>query len=207
MSLPRPRLVLSALKGGAGKTCLPIGLAAAWKRLGLKVVPFKKGPDYIEAGWLSRAAGHVCRNLDPYLVDWPVLRRHFLEKTRGDQIALIEGNRGLFDGMDAAGSTSTAELAKRLEAPVVLVLDCTKATRTLAALFLGCRQFDPAVNLAGVILNQLAGARHERIVSQPLQGLGCKIFGAVPRFELKLPERHLGLIPAQEHPQVSDTPG
>ena len=206
MNPPRPRLILSALKGGAGKTSLSLGLAATWRSKDLRVVPFKKGPDYIDANWLTQAAGTPCSNLDPFLVGWPILTRLFWEATGGDTVALIEGNRGLFDGLDISGSTSTAELAKRLDSPVILVLDCTKATRTVAALALGCLNFDPEVNLAGVVLNQIAGARHERVIRQTLeQSVGVRVFGSLPRFARPLPERHLGLIPPQEHPAVKES--
>lgn len=199
----RPRIIISALKGGAGKTTVSLSLASALGRKGLSVVPFKKGPDYIDAGWLCRAVGVPCRNLDPYLMDWPGVRRLFLEGTTSKTIALIEGNRGLYDGLDVEGSTSTAELAIRLTAPVVLVLDCTKATRTVAAQVLGCLHFDPRVNIAGVILNQTAGPRHRRIITDCLTGIGVPVLGVLPRFKRDLPERHMGLVPHQEHPEVS----
>jgi len=203
MTLSRPRLILSALRGGAGKTTLALALAAAWRSQDLQVAPFKKGPDYIDAAWLTRAAGRACRNLDPYLTGWPAVVETFLGHSRDKDLALIEGNRGLFDGLDAAGSTSTAELAKRLKAPVVLIIDCTKATRTIAALVLGCLKFDPAVDLAGVILNQVGSSRQEKLVRQCLaESVGLEVLGAVPRFRRDLPERHMGLVPPQEHPQA-----
>ncbi len=202
MDLPRPRLIISALKGGAGKTTASLSLAAAWRSQGLQVAPFKKGPDYIDAGWLGRAAGRTCRNLDPYLTGWDGVRRLFLGAAEEKTIALIEGNRGLYDGLDRTGSTSTAELAKRLEAPVVLVIDCTKTTRTIAALVYGCLKFDPEVDIAGVILNRVAGARHENLIRDCLADIGVKIYGIIPRFRRELPERHMGLIPPQEHPEA-----
>lgn len=202
MNLPRPRIIISALKGGAGKTTVSLSLAAAFLRRGSLTIPFKKGPDYIDAGWLCRAVGAPCRNLDPYLMDWPGVRRLFLENTTENTLALIEGNRGIYDGLDVAGSTSTAELAKRLDSPVILVLDCTKSTRTVAATVLGCLKFDEDVNIAGVILNQTAGPRHRKIISDCLAEIDVPVLGILPRFKRDLPERHMGLVPHQEHPEV-----
>ena len=206
MNLPRPRLILSALKGGAGKTTVSIALLAAWRSQGLRAVPFKKGPDYIDTAWLARAAGATCRNLDPYLMGWEPAVRLFAEHTSADEIAVIEGNRGLFDGLDAAGSISTAELAKRIKAPVVLILDCTKATRTVAALVHGCKGFDPGVNLGGVILNHIGGPRHERVIRESIQeSVGVPVLGAIPRQRRDMPERHMGLVPTFEHPEADSS--
>ncbi|MCX5908153.1 MAG: hydrogenobyrinic acid a,c-diamide synthase (glutamine-hydrolyzing) [Deltaproteobacteria bacterium] len=195
-----PRLVLAAMRGGAGKTTLSVAMAAAWKRQGKTVVPFKKGPDYIDSAWLSLATGYPCRNLDTFLMGPEKVRQSFLRNTRRGT-ALIEGNRGLYDGTDAAGSFSTAELAKLLQAPVILVVDGYKVTRTAAAWVLGCQQLDPAVDIRGVILNRVAGARHEKVLRQSIEG-SCHlpILGVIPRMEdFPFPERHLGLIPPQEH--------
>lgn len=201
MEFNRSRLIVAALRGGAGKTVVSLGLAAAWRRyLGLRIIPFKKGPDYIDAGWLSAAAGHPCYNLDPYLMKPEEIVRSFvLNSGKGDG-SLIEGNRGLYDGVDARGSYSTAELAKLLRAPVVLVLDATKVTRTAAALVLGCQHLDPEVNIAGVILNRVSGKRHEKVLRDSIEECcGLPVLGVVPREEHNLfPERHLGLVPPQE---------
>jgi cobyrinic acid a,c-diamide synthase len=200
-----PRLVVAALRGGAGKTTLSIGMAAAWRRRGRIVVPFKKGPDYIDAAWLSLAAQRPCHNLDTFLMG----RRKVLSSFRGNAepqgISLIEGNRGLYDGVDSRGTQSTAELAKLLKAPVVLVLDCTKVTRTLAAMVLGCQRMDPGVDIRGVILNQVAGSRHEKILRASIEETcDLPVLGAVPRMDdFPFPERHLGLTPPQEHQWVS----
>jgi len=155
-----PRIVIGALRGGSGKTILSIGIIAAWKKLGKKVVSFKKGPDYIDAGWLALAAGRPCYNLDTFLIDQEHVLSSFQSHTQNQDITVVEGNRGLFDGIDTRGSTSTAELAKLLKLPVILCVDCTKSTRTMAAVVLGCIQFDPTVRIAGVILNRIAGLRH-----------------------------------------------
>jgi len=198
-----PRLAVAALRGGGGKTTISMGLLAAWRSKGRRLVPFKKGPDYIDAGWLARAAQFPCFNLDAYLMTAEKVMQSFTGRVGRDlDGALIEGNRGLYDGTDEAGTNSTAALAKLLGAPVVLVVDCTKATRTLAAVVLGCLHFDPAVHIGGVILNQVATSRQEALVRSTIEAeTGLSILGAVPRARDQfLPERHLGLIPPQEHP-------
>lgn len=208
MPPPRPRLILSALKGGGGKTTVSLAMLAAWRSQGLRAVPFKKGPDYIDAGWLARAAGRTCRNLDPFLMGWEPVLSLFGRMTEDRSVALVEGNRGLFDGLDRAGSISTAELAKRLRAPVVLVIDCTKVTRTVAAMVLGCLKFDPEVRIGGVILNRIGGERHRRMVEDCLtESVGLPIFGSIPRFRKELPERHMGLVTHLEHPEVEESLG
>ncbi len=200
-----PRILITALRGGSGKTILSVGLIAAWVKRGKHVAPFKKGPDYIDAGWLALSAGRPCHNLDSFLVSEDGILNSFFFNSRHSDIAVIEGNRGLYDGIDTLGHTSTAELAKLLKAPVVLCLDCTKSTRTMAAIVLGCLQFDPKVFLKGVILNRIAGARHERIIRENIEyHCGLPVLGAVPRLkDQSFPERHMGLIPTQEHGSVA----
>ena len=153
----KPRIIIAALKGGSGKTILSLGLAAAWRDMGYRVAPFKKGPDFIDAGWLSLATGEKCYNLDSFLMNEAEILNSFLTHSKGTQISIIEGNRGLYDGLDLEGCCSTAELAKLLKAPVLIVLDVTMATRTMAAIVKGCQVFDPDLNIAGVILNRVAG--------------------------------------------------
>lgn len=191
------RICISALSGGGGKTLLSLGLARAFSRQGLAVQPFKKGPDYIDAAWLSLAAGRQASNLDPYFLPPARLRalfRHVMERS-GARLALLEGNRGLFDGMDVRGSCATAELARTLDCPVLLSLDCTKMTRTAAALVAGVRNFEPGLHLAGVVLNQVASARHEGILREAITTYtDVPVLGAIPRLrENPLPERHMGL--------------
>jgi len=202
-----PRLVMAALRGGSGKTILSIGIVAAWKKLGKTVAPFKKGPDYIDAGWLALAAGRPCFNLDTFLVDADIVRSSFLTHTHSEDFALIEGNRGLYDGIDRAGATSTAELAKLLSAPVILCIDCTKTTRTMAAAVLGCLHFDPGVQIKGVILNRVAGSRHEQVLRQSIaHHCGIPVLGAVPKLKKQIfPERHMGLVPTPEHDWAGDS--
>ena len=196
-----PGIVVAGLRGGSGKTIISLGITAAWKRMNLAVAPFKKGPDYIDAGWLSLAAGRPCYNLDTYLCPPDAVQKSYACHSRCCDIAIVEGNRGLYDGIDTDGSTSTAELARLLHLPVVLVLDCTKSTRTMAALLLGCMHFDPRIHIAGVILNQVAGKRHRKKVTDNIERF-CRIpvFGAVPKLGSEdFPERHMGLVTSTEH--------
>ncbi|MDA3835125.1 MAG: cobyrinate a,c-diamide synthase, partial [Spirochaetales bacterium] len=202
-----PRIIIAALRGGAGKTILSIGIVAAWTSLGKKVAPFKKGPDYIDAGWLALAAGRPCYNLDTFMIKEEHVLNSFLSHSINSDIAVIEGNRGLYDGLYIEGSTSTAELAKLLNAPVVLCIDCTKTTRTMAAVVSGCIQFDPDVKIKGVILNRIAGPRHENILRKSIEHYcGVPVLGAVPKLRKQnFPERHMGLIPTPEHAWANDS--
>jgi len=193
--------MIGALRGGSGKTILSIGLIAAWKKCNKSIAPFKKGPDYIDTGWLALAAGRPCYNLDTFLLETPQILQSFIAHTRKDDIAVIEGNRGLFDGIDLAGSTSTGELAKLLKTPVLLCVDCTKITRTMAAVISGLIQFDPDVMIKGVVLNRVAGSRHERILRDNIEHYcGIPVLGAIPKLRFQIfPERHMGLVPTPEH--------
>ncbi len=196
-----PRLLLAALRGGAGKTTLTLGLLAAWRDQGRRLVPFKKGPDYIDPAWHALAAGCPSHNLDPFLMEGDQIMAMLARHADQADALLIEGNRGLYDGLDAQGTYSTAELAKFLATPVVLVVDCTMTTRTAAALVLGCQHFDPQVPLQGVILNQVARPRHEEMLRSTIQRYcGLPVLGAIPRLKCEVfPERHMGLVPPQEH--------
>jgi cobyrinic acid a,c-diamide synthase len=200
----RARLVLAGLSGGAGKTILTLGLCRALTATGLRVRPFKKGPDYIDAAWLGLAAGRDAANLDPYLFPSSRIVPLFLEKSQEADLSLVEGNRGLYDGMDVAGTCSTAALAKTLAAPVVLCLDATKMTRTAAAIVAGIKSFEPDLNLAGVIVNRTGGARHRAIVRECIETLAkVPVLGALPRLpENPIPERHMGLVSNREHGAV-----
>jgi len=202
-----PRIVIAALRGGSGKTILSVGIIAAWTKLGKSVAPYKKGPDYIDAGWLAMAAGRPCYNLDTFLITKEQVLKSFLSRALENDIAVIEGNRGLYDGIDSEGSTSTAELAKLLKAPVILCIDCTKTTRTMAAVVSGCIQFDPDVNIKGVVLNRVAGSRHESVLRRSIeQYCGIPVLGAVPKLSKQnFPERHMGLIPTPEHEWGKDS--
>lgn len=201
MVFQKPRLVMAAMRGGAGKTLVSIGLVAAWREYhGLRLVPFKKGPDYIDAGWLAVAAQQPCYNLDPFLMTAEQMLCSFTHRSLQGDGSLIEGNRGLFDGVDIRGSYSTAELAKLLRAPVILIVDATKVTRTAAAQVLGCLRFDPEVRIAGVLLNQVSGKRHEAVLRGAIEHYcDVPVLGVIPRQQRNFfPERHLGLVPAQE---------
>ena len=222
-----PRIIISGLAGGCGKTFVSVGVASALKKRGMDVYPFKKGPDYIDAAWLSSAVERPCYNLDTFLMSAEGVKRSFERHTGIDavcnycddascakcdrlkefltnKIAIIEGNRGIFDGMDDAGTYSTAELAKLLKTPVILVLDSTKSTRTLAAEVLGCQKMDDEVRIAGVILNRVAGKRHEEIARASIEKVcGIPVLGALPKLEAAgFPERHLGLITPPEYPGI-----
>jgi cobyrinic acid a,c-diamide synthase len=202
-----PRLVVAALRGGSGKTIVSIGIIAALRAQGVVVAPFKKGPDYIDAGWLALAASRPCYNLDTFLLDSDLVRRSFCTHSSAADVALIEGNRGLFDGIDLDGATSTSELAKLLKSPVVMCVDCTKTTRTMAAVIAGCVRFDPEVMVRGVILNHVAGARHESILRRSIEHYsGVPVIGAVPKLGRQIfPERHMGLVPTPEHAWAADS--
>jgi cobyrinic acid a,c-diamide synthase len=199
-----PRIVTAALKGGAGKTLLTVGIVAALTRRGLKVAPFKKGPDYIDAGWLGLAAGSDCHNLDAYLFSLDTLQASFRRNGRHSDISVIEGNRGLFDGVDSAGGYSTAELAKSLNSPLILIIDATKMTRTAAALALGAKAMDPQLRIEGVILNRVAGSRHEKILRDSIESAtGIPVIGSVSKLSSNnFPQRHLGLAPIHEQPEA-----
>lgn len=194
-------IVIAGLSGGSGKSVASVALAAALHRRGQRVMPFKKGPDYIDAGWLTAAAAHPCYNLDPFLMSAEDIAASFRRHAAGADFALIEGNRGLYDGVTADGEFSTAELTVLLDLPVLLLVNCSKATRTVAAMVLGCRELDKRVRIAGVILNQIASSRHEQVVRQAVeQDTGIPVAGIIPRLEDDIfPMRHLGVVPHQEY--------
>ncbi len=194
-------LVVAGLSGGSGKSVVAVGLVAALKKAGHELVAFKKGPDYIDAGWMTGAAGRPCYNLDPYLMSDAAVKKSFHKHAVNADIAIIEGNRGLYDGVNAEGGFSTAELAISLDLPVLLVVNCTKTTRTVAAMVLGCRELDKRLNICGVILNQIATKRQEKVIRQAVeQYAGVPVLGIVPRMKTDIfPMRHLGITPQQEY--------
>jgi cobyrinic acid a,c-diamide synthase len=195
-----PRIIVAALKGGSGKTILSLGLTSAWRGMGHRVAAFKKGPDFIDSGWLSFAAGRPCYNLDPFLMNPEQIVNSLLLNSAGADISVIEGNRGLFDGLDLDGCCSTGELGKIIKSPVVLIVDVTMATRTVAALVMGCQKFDPDLRISGVILNRVAGLRQESLAKNAVeQYCGLPVVGAVPKLKQNIfPERHMGLVPHLE---------
>ena len=200
---PRGRLLIGGLRGSSGKTALTLGLIGACARRGLPVTAFKKGPAYIDAAWHTLATGAPCYCLDVFMMGAETVRRQYAAKLPAAGLSIIEGNRGLFDGVDAQGSYSTAELAKLLRVPVVLVVDATKMTRTAAALVLGCQKLDPDLDLRGVVLNMVAGERHRRVAAAAItDATGLPVLGAVPRLAGLAPERHLGLTTVEETPDA-----
>ncbi len=190
-----PRLIISSHKGGAGKTVFTLGLIQLLRDKGYLISVFKKGPDYIDAGWLSKVSEKPCRNLDLFLFNKDYILYTFYLGSKGADLAIVEGNRGLFDGVDEDGSYSTAELAKLLKSPVILVLDCTKATRSMAALLKGFVEFDKEIKIKGVILNNIARLRHEKIIQNAIEKYtDVKVLGTLPRLKNLIKERHLGLV-------------
>ncbi len=194
------RLLISAAHKSSGKTTLCIGLCAALRARGHVVQPFKKGPDFIDPMWLSLAAGRDCHNLDFYLMGRDEILRAFAARSHGADISLIEGNKGLYDGLSLDGSNSNAALATLLETPVVLVIDARGMTRGIAPLILGYQAFDPQIRIAGVILNQLGGSRHEAKLRAVIEHYtDVPVLGAVHRDDrFAIVERHLGLTPSNE---------
>ena len=193
-------LFVSAAHKSSGKTTIALGLAAALAAGGLRVQPFKKGPDYIDPMWLARAAGRPCFNLDPTLTGEAVVTQCYVRHAAAADLALVEGNKGLFDGLALDGSDCNATLARALGLPVVLVIDARGMTRGIAPLVLGYQAFDRGVHIAGVILNQLGGARHEAKLRAVIEHYtDVPVLGAVAHdARLALPERHLGLQPDAE---------
>jgi len=194
------RLLISAAHKSSGKTTISIGLCAALKKRGLVVQPFKKGPDYIDPLWLGMAAGRPCYTLDGYLMSPTEIGDEFARHSRGADIALIEGNKGLYDGLDLDGGNSNAALATLLDAPVVLVIDARGMTRGIAPLILGYQAFDNRIRIEGVILNRLGGSRHEAKLRAVIEHYtDIPVLGAIQHDEaLQIVERHLGLIPSNE---------
>jgi len=198
------RLVVAGLSGDAGKSLVTLGIIGALRARGLSVAPFKKGPDFIDSAWLGTAAGAPGRNLDTFLMSEDRILASATEHGRATDVSIVEGNRGLFDGLDAKGSHSTALLARLLHAPVLLVIDARKVTRTVAALVAGCRALDPELMLCGVVLNRVGTARQEAVIREAVETeTGIPVLGAIPKLpDQHLPSRHLGLVTAFEHPET-----
>ena len=194
------RLFISAARKSSGKTSISIGLCAALHARGLNVQPYKKGPDYIDPHWLAKAAGNNCYNLDFYTMERDEIVELFHRYSAAADISIIEGNKGLYDGLDLDGSNSNAALAKLLDSPVLLVLDARGMTRGIAPLILGYQAFDKDINIKGVILNNLGGYRHEDKLRKVIEHYtDVHVIGAVHyNTELDIEERHLGLVPSHE---------
>src|SRR5208337_2203977 len=196
------RLFLSAVHKSSGKTTVSIGIAAALAARGLAVQTFKKGPDYIDPMWLARASGRPCFNLDFNAQTHAEITASVASRAAHASLALIEGNKGLHDGVDIEGSDSSAALAKLLAAPVILVIDTLGMTRGVAPLVLGYRDFDPGIKIAGIILNKVGVRRQEEKVRQALERYtDIPVLGALPRTgDFAIEERHLGLMTPMETP-------
>lgn len=195
--MKQPRLVISGLSGGSGKTLVSLGLSRLFQRQGLPVQACKKGPDYIDYAWLALASKRPAACLDPYFLDDGHLLRQFCRvcAKQPTDIAVIEGNRGLFDGRDVEGTCSTAHVARTLKAPVVLTMNCAKMTRTAAAIVSGLANFEPDLHIAGVMLNNVAGERHGTMLRRAIESYtDIPVLGILPRLgKNPLPERHMGL--------------
>ena len=196
-------IYLSAAHKSSGKTVVSLGLCAAFKAKLLNVQAFKKGPDYIDPIWLSQASGNPCYNLDFYNMPESEIIALYRQYTSQSDIAIIEGNKGLYDGMSVTGGDANADMAKLLDTSVILVIDATGITRGVAPLLSGYQAFDQEVTIAGVILNKVAGERHESKLVQAIEHYtDIPVVGAIRRSkELIIDERHLGLMPANETPE------
>ncbi len=208
-----PRLVLAAPASGSGKTTVACGLMAAFRASGLKVSGHKVGPDYIDPSYHAIATGRPARNLDPFLCGEGLIAPLFLHGAAGAQVALAEGVMGLFDGVSertlvsppSDDYASTAHVARLLHAPVILVVDVSRAGRSVAALVAGFAAFDPRTPVAGVILNKVGSDRHERLLRDAIASVGVPVFGAIRRTDgIATPSRHLGLIPAPERHSLAE---
>ncbi|SHN63724.1 cobyrinate a,c-diamide synthase [Desulfovibrio litoralis] len=212
------KIVISALSGSTGKTFVTLGLMRAFTRRGLKVRAFKKGPDYIDTAWHSLATRLTACNLDPFFMSPQQIKELFIKRMlfnySGEEdfekpcdLAIIEGNRGLFDGLDTEGSCSTAYLAKTLQAPVILLINVTKMTRTIAAIVNGCETFDPELNIVGIIANKTGSQRHGKLLNDCVKKY-CKteFLGFLPRLVANpILERDTGLIELAEMEKIDKT--
>ncbi|MCU7886191.1 MAG: hydrogenobyrinic acid a,c-diamide synthase (glutamine-hydrolyzing) [Candidatus Thiodiazotropha sp. (ex Lucinoma annulata)] len=193
-------IYLSAAHKSSGKTTLAIGLVRAFTERGIALQSFKKGPDYIDPLWLSAASGKACYNLDFYTQSREEILKSYTSYLAGKEMALIEGNKGLFDGVDIEGSNSNAAMAAFLNVPIILVINCRGMTRGIAPLLLGYQAFDQEIEIAGVILNQVGGNRHQSKLVQVVEHYtDIPVLGAIQADKkLQIDERHLGLIPSNE---------
>jgi cobyrinic acid a,c-diamide synthase len=197
-------LYVSAAHKSSGKTVVTLGLCAALRERGVRVAPYKKGPDYIDAGWLAYAAGQACYNLDFNTMGVDEIKACFDASANSADIAVIEGTKGLHDGVKTDGSDSNAALVSLLQTPVLLVIDARGMTRGVAALLLGLQTFAPQLRFAGVILNRVGGMRHGTKLRAAVETYSdCPVLGLVPeQAALGITERHLGLMPGRESKDV-----
>ena len=202
-----PRVVIAGLSGGSGKTIVSLALARAFVKKGIDVQCFKKGPDYIDAGWLAFVTKKPARNLDLFLMGEDVCLRSFVTYGAKEGINIVEGNKGILDGVDANGTFSTKSLAQTLEAPIILVVNAHKVTATLGALVKGVVECSSGCAWGGVILNRVAGERHKKVVTDSIKDrTGLEVIGAIPKLEKgsSMPERHLGLLPVYENASLNE---
>lgn len=199
MKLP-PRFFIGAPRGRSGKTTVSIAIGRALTKRGLAVQPFKKGPDYIDPSWLALACGRSCSNLDSFLMREEVLMASFARRSLDADLVFVEGSMGLFDSPEPDGRGSVAWLSRMLQAPVILVVNAERMTRSIAALVSGFQHFEPGTNVSGVILNHVSGSRHEqKLLDAVKHYCGIPVLGVVPRDPgLTITERHLGLTPSVE---------
>ena len=200
-----PGLMIAAPASGTGKTTVMLGLLRALHEDGLTVQPFKSGPDYIDPAFHRAACGRASFNLDSWAMESDLIDAIAGEAAGADMV-IAEGSMGLFDGVasrGASGHGASAEIARRMGWPVILVVDVSGQAQSAAATALGFKSLDPALPFAGVILNRVASPRHERLVRRGMEQAGITVLGALPRRgDLTLPERHLGLVQAVEHPDL-----
>jgi cobyrinic acid a,c-diamide synthase len=191
-------LLISSPQGHSGKTIVTLGLCNVLRRRGFLIQPFKKGPDYIDPSWLTLAAGRSCRNLDLFLIPEEKLVQTFVQACDNVDLAVVEGAMGLFDGVNSKGTT--AEIARVLKIPVLLVVNTTRMTGSIAAMVTGYQHFEKGIQIAGVVLNYVAGSRHEKKLKDAVeQYCGIPVVGSIPKDQdLRITERHLGLIPTSE---------
>ena len=201
------RIFITAAHKSSGKTTLTLGLCAALNARGLLVAPYKKGPDYIDPMWLSRASENDCHNLDFQTMSNDEMLATISHYSKDADISIIEGNKGLFDGVALDGSNSNAAVAELTKTPIVLVIDTQGMTRGIAPLLLGYQAFNKNINIAGVILNKVGGPRHEKKLRDVInQYTDITVVGAVPKLkDLNITERHLGLIPSNEATDTKET--
>lgn len=202
----RPRLVIAACQGRSGKTTITLGLLNALKKRGIKVQAFKKGPDYIDPSWHTFASGVESRNLDAFMMTKNNIINTFVNNSQNMDISIVEGAMGMFDGLDVEGSGSTAEVAHMIDAPVILVVNCLRMTRSVAAIVNGAVNFDSRIKIAGVILNNVARKRHENILKDSIEKYcNVPVIGIVPKSgDISIPGRHLGLITAGEQEEIQE---
>jgi cobyrinic acid a,c-diamide synthase len=198
-----PAVLIAGTHSGVGKTTVTLGLMAALRARGLEVQPFKVGPDFIDPSHHTAVCGRASRNLDPFMMGLDGVRRSFCSAVAGADIAVVEGVMGLFDGMGASETGSTAQVAKALGIPVLLVINVHGMSRSAAAIELGFARYDTGVHMAGTILNRVGSERHLAMLKSSLQ---LPIFGAIPRnADIEMKSRHLGLVMGFE--KEHDLPG